>query len=218
MERETRTVNLVDTEVRGRTLHGYAAVYDTPWNERLVEEMGYVEKIARGAFRKALSRSDNVPLLWQHDHRDVLATTKAKTLRLREDGRGLAFEADLPNTQLGNDVREMVRRGDVQGMSYGIATTRDDSAIDWGTQPPTRMVRNAQRLLDVTLTWEPSYEASTVELRSMGFAALPLQEIAGGLEEQTGDAATADSSLTASQAFRRLAEVRLSILEKGGVL
>ena len=69
--RELRSAELVDAEIKGRTVRGYAAVYDSPWNDRLVEQMGYVEQIARGAFRKALSRSDNVPLLWQHERRDM---------------------------------------------------------------------------------------------------------------------------------------------------
>jgi len=215
--RENRSAAL-DAEIRGRTMHGYAAVYDTPWNDRLIEEMGYVERVARGAFRKALSRSGNVPLLWQHERRDVLATTKAGTLRLKEDGRGLKVEADLPNTTLGNDLREMIARGDVAGMSYGIATSRDDSAIDWRTQPPTRLVKNAQRLLDVTLTYEPAYESTEVELRTMGFAALPLQELDDGPEGQIADAETGTPSLEAARLFIRQAHMRLDILEQGGIL
>jgi HK97 family phage prohead protease len=101
---EYRAAALVGSEVKGRTLHGYAATFDSPWNKRLVEARGYVETIRRGAFRKALGRSDNVPLLWQHERRDMLATTGAGTLRLKEDGRGLYFEADLPENPLGEYV------------------------------------------------------------------------------------------------------------------
>ena len=79
-----------------------------------------METIARGAFRKALGSSGNIPLLWQHERRDMLATTGAGTLSLKEDGRGLAFEADLPDNPLGEYVRSMVERGDVRGMSFGM--------------------------------------------------------------------------------------------------
>src|SRR4029453_16133887 len=101
----------------------------SPWNDRLVEEMGYVETVARGAFRKALGRSSNVPLLWQHEHRDMLATTGAGTLRLREDGRGLAFEAELPGHPLREEARSMVARGEVGGMSYGLQSRPEDSSV-----------------------------------------------------------------------------------------
>lgn len=213
--RELRSASLVDAEVKGRTVRGYAAVYDTPWNDWLIEQMGYVEKVAHGAFRKALTRSDNVPLLWQHDRNSMLATTRNQTLRLKDDARGLYFEADLPNTQLGNDLREMIARGDVRGMSYGIAALPTDSRIE-RTQPPTRIVSNAQRLLDVTLTYEPAYESSTVELRTQGFAAISLQELTAGEEAQDGDAAGDTTSLGADGYSRRERELRISILERGG--
>lgn len=215
--REVRSAELVDAAVSGRTISGYAAVYETPWSDALTEQMGYVEKVARGAFRKALGRSDNVPLLWQHDRNAMLATTRGGTLKLKEDGRGLAIEAELPDTQLGNDVLEHIRRGDVAGMSYGIATAPSDSTLDRRSAPPVRIVRGAQKLLDVTLTYEPAYEASSVELRSMGFVALPLQEIAPGSEEQIGEAAGDGSSHETSLLGREI-ELRLAILEQGGIL
>jgi hypothetical protein len=120
-----------ETDLQGNTLHGYAAVFDTPWNPLMTERHGYSETVARGAFRKALeavNRGDvNVPLLWQHERNQVLATTKSGTLKLAEDGKGLHVEARLPNTSLGRDVREMIARGDVKGMSYGFESRREDS-------------------------------------------------------------------------------------------
>jgi uncharacterized protein len=215
--RELRSAGLVDAAVKGRTVHGYAAVYDSPWNDDLIEETGYVEKIARGAFRKALGKAGNVPLLWQHERRDMLATTRNKSLRLKDDAKGLYFEADLPNTQLGNDVLEQLKRGDVWGMSYGMASNpREDST--YTMNPPTRTITNIQRLLDVTLTYEPSYEAATVELRSQGFVALPMQELFGGAEEQAEDAAGEFSSHDASHFNARRRALELSILEQGGRL
>jgi len=212
--RELRSAELVDAEIKGRTVRGYAAVYDSPWNDRLVEQMGYVEQIARGAFRKALSRSDNVPLLWQHERRDMLATTGAGTLRLKEDGRGVALEADLPDNPLGEYAASMIERGDVRGMSYGIQTLPEDSTMEQRDGVYHRILKSAQRLLDVTLTYEPAYEAATVELRSMGFVALPLQEIVGGTEEQPDEAAAEKSSVTMQDYRRRLAAVRISTLEE----
>jgi HK97 family phage prohead protease len=211
---ELRSAALADLSVRGRTIGGYAAVYDQPWNPDLVEQMGYTETIARGAFRKALSRSPNVPLLWQHERRDVLATTKSRTLRLKDDARGLAFEADLPKTQLGDDLLELVHEGIVGGMSYGIGTLPSDSAMVMRGGRYFREVRNAQKLLDVTLTYEPSYEAATVELRSAGFVAAPLQEILDGVEVQVQEAALAPTSAADFQ--RRLWLIENSISPEGG--
>jgi HK97 family phage prohead protease len=213
LKREMRAASVVDAALEGRTVKGYAAVYDTPWNQDLIDTMGYVESIARGAFRKALSRSSNVPLLWQHERRDMLATTKGGTLRLKEDPRGLAFEADLPENSLGDYVLSMIKSGDVHGMSYGMETLPADSRIERRNGIPHRIIQNVQRLIDTTMTYEPSYDAATVELRSMGFAALPLQEFAEGNEAQPDDAATEKASVAMMEYRQRMSAVRITILE-----
>lgn len=218
VRQELRSVNLVDAELEGMNFRGYAAVFDSPWDDGLTEAAGYTEKIARGAFRKALARGDNVPLLWQHDRNKLLATTHAGTLKLAEDGKGLLVEASLPNTTLGNDVREHIARGDVRGMSYGMETTREDSLTSKQSGRWQRTIANIQRLLDVTLTWEPSYLETSAELRAQSFAWTPLQELVDGSEEQIDDAATESASQPAkrSELFAREVELRLSILEEGG--
>ena len=68
-------------------------------------------------------------------------------------------------------------RGDVAGMSYGIETRRSDSLISRNNGRVHRTIANVQRLLDVTLTWEPAYPSTSVELRGSRFAALTLQEL-----------------------------------------
>jgi len=217
MEHELRSAALVDADVKGRTVRGYAAVYDSPWSDDLIEQTGYVEKIARGAFRKALGKAGNVPLLKEHKRETRLATTRNKSLRLKDDAKGLYFEADLPNTQEGKDTLEEIRSGLVWGMSYGFSSDpRQDSTYTYN--PRTRTITNIQKLLDVTLTFEPSYEAATVELRSQGFVALPMQELFDGAEEQVEDAAGEFSSHDVSHFIARRRALEMSILEKGGRL
>ena len=215
---EYRTASFADAELDGMNFRGYAAVFDSPWNQELVEAMGYVEQVARGAFRKALAKGADVPLLWQHDRRDMLATTKSGTLRLKEDGKGLLVEAQLPETGLGAYVREMIDRGDVQGMSYGIESLPSDSLLMRKDGVMHRTIANVRRLLDTSLTYEPSYSATEVELRSTGFAARPLQELLGGQEETQAEHAATDppSSSLVSPLRGRMAQVLISELEGGG--
>lgn len=188
---EWRSAELVDVEMKGNNFRGYAAVFDAPWNDFLTGQFGYVEKVKPGAFRKALSKTENIPLLWQHDRQQLLATTRGNTLRLKEDGKGLLVEAKLPKTGLGAQVREMVERGDVRGMSYGREAAPSDTKFEKRDGLVYRLVTGAQRLLDVSLTWEPAYPGTEVELRSLDFVALPLQEITSGAESQTGEAVEA---------------------------
>jgi HK97 family phage prohead protease len=42
-----------------------------------------------------------------------------------EDDTGLRFELTPPNTQLGNDVLELVERGDISGMSFGFRALKE---------------------------------------------------------------------------------------------
>lgn len=190
---EHRSVSLVDAEVKGNLFRGYAAVFDTPWNDRLIEATGYVEKVSRGVFRKALAGGADVPLLLEHDGRKLLGTTGSGNVRLKEDGKGLLTEAKLPDNYLGEYARSMIEAGDLKGMSYGIALDpKRDTIMTRSGNTWTRTIANVQRMLDVSLTWEPAYLATGegLELRSTGFVATPLQELIGGVESQTDGAAS----------------------------
>ena len=192
--RESRSVELRDAEVTPkREFRGYAAVFDTPWNERLTKATGYVEKVARGVFRKVLSSGEDVPLLLAHDAHQLLGTTGSGNVQLREDGKGLLVHARLPDNYLGEYARSMIEAGDLKGMSYGIELDpkRDTYMARTEGGVWTRTIANINRLLDVSLTWEPAYTATSVELRSAGFVAVPLQEMLGGEEPQTEQAVTA---------------------------
>ena len=110
-EQRTIDVEVGDLEAKGRTLRGHAAVFGV-----ISEDLGgFRERIMPGAFADVLD--DDVRLLVDHEP-PPLARTKAGTLRLREDERGLAFEADLPETTAARDLRESVARGDVDGASF----------------------------------------------------------------------------------------------------
>lgn len=215
---EFRSAELVDAEVKDMDFRGYAAVFDAPWNQALIDKMGYVESVARGAFRKAIIATNNIPLLWQHERRDMLATTKSGNLRITEDGKGLLVEAKLPNNPLGEYVRSMIESGDVRGMSYGIETAPSDSKMEKRDGVMHRRIADVRRLVDTTLTWEPAYDATTVELRTEGFVALSLQELVGGSEDVQTDEAAGEkpSSLVANRYRGRMADVLINELEKGG--
>ena len=108
-----------DLEVRaegnGMTLRGYAAVFNSP-----SQPLPFIETIERGAFADSLKSRNDVKLLWNHDTGIVLGSTRAGTLRLMEDERGLLVEADLPDTQAGRDAAVSIQRGDVTAFSFGF--------------------------------------------------------------------------------------------------
>lgn len=153
----------VDTSADGSTFTGYAAVFDT------VTDLGeHTESINRGAFRKSIVSSGNIPMLYDHNPGlPPLATTGGGTLKLKEDGKGLLVEANLAKHFVGDAVREMVRRGDIKGMSFGFIAGGGNSKIEARGAKLHRTLIGFKKLLDVSPTWDPAYQSTSVELRSL---------------------------------------------------
>jgi HK97 family phage prohead protease len=149
---ETR-VNTTEFEIReesdGMSFSGYAAVFDSP-----SEPLPFIERIQRGAFRKSLRSRNDIKFLWNHDTGEILGSTRAKTINLIEDDRGLRIEGMLPNTSRGRDVAELLRRGDVDSMSFGFSVPAGgDSWSDDGSERTLKSVR----LHEVSLVAFPAY-------------------------------------------------------------
>jgi Escherichia/Staphylococcus phage prohead protease len=153
-EQRTIDVDVHDLDTRGRTVVGYAALYNT-----LSEDLGgYREQIAPGAFAGVLDA--DVRALLNHDPNEVLGRTKSGTLRLHDEERGLRFELDLPDSPLGQNMRTAISRGDLDGASFRFEV--GDEAWDGDV----RTIKSVKELRDVTLATYPAYPAASVELRT----------------------------------------------------
>lgn len=114
-------VRTKDENEEKKTIGGYVV----KWNQRSHLIYGeFYEKVARGAFSKSME-TNNIKALWNHRSDYVLGSTKGQTLRLFEDETGLGFEIDLPNSSWGRDSFESIRRGDVDGVSFGFSVHND---------------------------------------------------------------------------------------------
>jgi HK97 family phage prohead protease len=142
----------------GQTIAGYAAVFNS---ETDIGGM-FREKIAPGAFDATMK--GDVRALWNHDTNHVLGRTKAGTLRLSVDKRGLAVEIDLPDTQAARDLRENMRLGNVDGMSFGFRVTKQEWDETGAT--PLRTIQEVE-LFEVSAVTFPAYEDTEIALRSL---------------------------------------------------
>lgn len=156
LEQRTVDVDVVDLDVRGRTVVGYAAVYG-PLSEDLG---GWRERIAPGAFADVLAAESDVRALLNHDPNQILGRTKSGTLRLHDEERGLRFELDLPSSPLGETVREAVRRRDLDGASFRFKCGEDA----WDGE--LRTVTKIAALHDITIATVPAYPETSLELRT----------------------------------------------------
>ncbi len=129
----------------------------------------FVEKIAPGAFTRAINKSvndgDDIDFLAEHDDSLVLASTKNGTLTLSEDDTGLFMEARIINTSTGRDYYEMIKSGIITNMSFGFYAVEDD----WRSVRSDLYERTVTdlALLEVSAVRRPAYAASTISSRGL---------------------------------------------------
>lgn len=122
MDNETRTimqpVELRKLEDGTEVLSGYVIVF----NQESEDLGGFVETIERSA-TQSVDFSDTVST-FNHDPNLVLGRVP-KTMSYTVDERGVRVDITPPDTTTGRDVRELVRRGDVKGMSFTFRIKKD---------------------------------------------------------------------------------------------
>ena len=137
-------------------IYGYAAVFD-----RDSEDMGFIERIAQGAFKDALKSSD-VRGLKNHDSNLIFAR-QGVNLKLKEDERGLFYEATPVDTQTYRQVAEEIREGLLTGQSFSFTVLGQE----WNKDYTERIITKIGELFDVGPVTFPAYNDTTVALRSI---------------------------------------------------
>ena len=164
MDREIRAIpaefRIQQAENEPLKIIGYAARF----NELSEEMWGMREKIAPGAFKEAIGKSD-VRALWNHDPNYVLGRTKNGTLQIREDEQGLFYEVTPPDAQWARDLVESIKRGDVDQSSF--AFTVEAQEWDERSDPITRTIVKVRELFDVSPVTYPAYPTATSGVRSL---------------------------------------------------
>lgn len=122
----------------------------------------FVERMCKGAFKKALDRNDDIRLLLNHDWNRELGGTKDGSLKLTEDSIGLRARAVITDP----DVVRKARNGDLVGWSFGFEDRDVDEHDENGM--PTRDVKDIDlhevSILDRTRT--PAYDGTLVSVRA----------------------------------------------------
>jgi len=147
-----------------KTIRGYVLKF----NERsllLFDE--WYEKVCKGAFSRSLEHN-TIKALWNHNTDVVLGSTKSRTLSLKEDDVGLFFEVDLPNTTQARDLYESIKRGDVDGVSFGFYVRENGDRWEYLKEEDVY----ERTLLDIDLveispTAFPAYPSSEAGARSL---------------------------------------------------
>ncbi len=205
--KEIRTFNVQDLELRqegdDNVVVGYGSVFNTLSNEL----GGFREIIAEGAFDGRLE--DDVRFLINHEGLPLARTTNG-TLKLTTDERGLKYEARVANTSLGRDLIELMRNGTINQSSFAFVVEDDSWEVRDGVN--VRTINKVSRLYDVSAVTYPAYEEASVALRSMEEWKKTEDEkvFKENLEKEKEEREKEEMDLTK----RSLAELRLSIINK----
>jgi HK97 family phage prohead protease len=188
---EARSVSFTDMDVSkgGRVFEGYAAVYGQEFDAG-----AFVETMLPPTLRSGIAATPNCPMLWNHNQTmPPFATTGAGTLELAEDRKGLRVKAEIDERHiLGPTLISMIERGEVRGMSVGMVVGRQNQKLSERAGRMHRAITGMKKLLDVSPTWEPAYEGTSAELRSLTEAfqqvpALVPEQVPVGEPQSVGD-------------------------------
>ena len=174
-QEESRTV--VGTPI----VFGVRSVNLTPWSSyREVYEV-----MEPGCISDQLLRESDVILNLNHNSSVLNVLGRCKngegTLKLTKNLRDIGCECDLPKTNAGNDSLELIKRGDITGMSFafdddwedsenGVSYERIEERNDKGKEVWLRHVKKVTALYDVSIVTHPAYEHTSVATREQSDA------------------------------------------------
>ena len=164
-------------EIEGRPIvFGVRSVNLTPWSStRKVYEI-----LEPGCISRELLQKSDVILNLNHSNMvpDVLGRyrgTDRDTLTLELRGDGIDCRCDLPKTNNANDALELIKRGDINGMSFAFEDDYEDTEngvsyertndIEDGKEVWLRHVKKITGLYDVAIVTHPAYEQTSVGMR-----------------------------------------------------
>lgn len=151
-------------------ISGYFSVFNSPyemWKD-------VTEMISPGAFSNTLG--DDIRCLVDHDTKVVLGRTKAGTLKLKQDKKGLWGEVKInPNDQEAVNVYERVKRGDIDQCSFGFDIL-DEEFVSDGSDGGKWIIKDV-KLYEVSIVTFPAYEETYVNARKKDFYSVKNNEV-----------------------------------------
>ncbi len=156
---EKRSINFeLRAKPESRTIFGTATVFNSAY------DMGwYDEEMSAESLNEADMK--DVVALFNHDQNMVLARTSSGTLKLNVTGNDMEYEYEAPKTTLGNDLLEMVKRGDVYQSSFAFTVDKEKWEENTGNKPK-RIIRSIKKVYDVSPVTYPANPDTMVAKRS----------------------------------------------------
>lgn len=162
---ERRSASISSINVDTRIVEGYAIVFNSQ-----SEDLGFYETISPSAVTEDTINTSDVFCLFNHNPDKVLARCRygEGSLSLSIDEKGLKYSFQAPNTELGNELIEHIRRGEIDGSSFAFIVSADEGSEVWENINGTthRTINKIECLVDVSPVWQPAYSATSVNARA----------------------------------------------------
>ena len=164
---EKRSFELRVQNSDSRLITGKAICFDS-----MSENIGFREIISKGAIDQKLIDSSDIYFTFNHSMDKVLARWNkgegSLKIELKDDG--VYFSTEAPNTDLGNEVLEYIRRGDANKCSFAFYMSGNDEDETWTKTEDGEVLRTINHiagLCDVSVVFNPAYDETTVSARSL---------------------------------------------------
>lgn len=157
----------------GRTVEGYAVVF----NSESRDLGGFTEVIQPNALEGVVDKSDILCLLNHNEDKGVLARSNKGTgsLTLEVDDIGLRYSFEAPNTSLGDELLEGLKRGDISTSSFAFRVAEDSwTKKEDGTY--LRSINSIAEMFDVSPVYRAAYDATTVKADTRGLDEVKAKE------------------------------------------
>lgn len=168
MKEKLEIRSFTDTpKLTGRNIFGYAVVFNSRSEILFNGERRFREIIKPEAITPQLIDRCDIKALLEHERGRLLArSNKGKgTLSLTIDNRGLRYQFEAPNTSEGDYAVEMVKRGDIEGSSFGFRADKDI----WTKESNSIWLRTITRIsiiVEISITSNPAYSQTEVNVRN----------------------------------------------------
>ena len=150
-----------------KIVQGYASVFNHPYSLWEDDEFVVQEQVDSKAFENA----DMSDVIFQYNHAGrVFARVKNDTLKVTPDEKGLAIEADLGGTEIGQQLFEEIRGGYTTQMSYGYTVTDvswEESKLEDGRTLEMRTIKGIGKVYDVSAVSIPANDATSISVRNL---------------------------------------------------
>lgn len=175
MIREVRNTNNEITPIlpESRLVSGYAIVFNSDSNDL----GGFIERIDPEALNGVIEKSDVLCLLNHNEDKGVLARSNKGegSLTLEIDEIGLRYSFEAPNTALGDELLEGLRRGDISTSSFAFTVEKDSwSKNEDGSY--LRTINSISELFDVSPVYRAAYDATSVKVDARGLDEMKARE------------------------------------------